>query len=158
MWQASNAVCPLLLFRFWGRFTQDLVAHSETLAALRTQPAVLVSTPQRIVNLLSGRIKGGRAVVDDIQRNAVLLLVDEAHRAAAPSYRTIIEVFASVNPVAAVIGLTATPFWEEYDQRDPDTDTHELRRLFKSIIEPTTTLNENPRATLETQRYLTHPT
>jgi superfamily II DNA or RNA helicase len=158
VWQSSNAVCPLLLFRFWGRFTQDLVAHSETLAALHTQPAVLVSTPQRIVNLLSGRIKGGRAVVDDIQRNAVLLLVDEAHRAAAPSYRTIIEAFASVNPAAAVIGLTATPFREEYDQRDPDAGTRELRRLFKAIIEPTATLGVNPRAALEAQGYLAHPT
>ena len=157
VWQASNAVCPLLLFRFWGRFTQDLVAHRETLGAASTQPAVLVSTPQRIVNLLSGRLRDGRAVLEDIQRSAVLLLVDEAHRAAAPSYRTIIDSFTAVNPAAGVIGLTATPFREEYDQRDPDAGTRELRRLFKAIIEPATTLGDNPRAALEAQGFLARP-
>jgi len=157
VWQASSAVCPLLLFRFWGRYTQDLVAHRETLSSVKTQPAVLVSTPQRIVNLLRGRLQHSQEVVEDLQRSAVLLLIDEAHRAAAPSYRTIVEAFTAVNPGAAVIGLTATPFREEYDPKDPDAGTRELRRLFKSIIEPIETLGEDARAALEAQRFLARP-
>ena len=157
VWQAPHAVCPLLLFRFWGRYTQDLVAHSETLAAVRAQPTVFVSTPQRIVGLLHDRVKAGRAVIDDIQRSAAILLVDEAHRAAAPSYRTIIEAVAEVNPATAIVGLTATPFRAEYDANDPAAGTRELRRLFKSIIEPSDTLGENPRAALEAAGFLARP-
>ena len=158
VWQASSAVCPLLLFRFWGRYTQDLVAHRDTLAAVKTHPAVLVSTPQRVVNLLSGRLQHGREVLEDLQRSTVLLLIDEAHRAAAPSYRTIVDAFTAVNAGAAVIGLTATPFREEYDPKDPDAGTRELRRLFRSIIEPIETLGENPRVALEAQGFLARPT
>jgi hypothetical protein len=29
VWQASSAVCPLLLFRFWGGYTRDLQKHEE---------------------------------------------------------------------------------------------------------------------------------
>jgi superfamily II DNA or RNA helicase len=157
VWQASASVCPLLLFRFWGRFTQDLVAHRETLSALRAQPAVLISTPQRVVNLLDGRVELGRAVIELVLRNASLLLVDEAHRAAAPSYRTIIEAFATLNPAAAVVGLTATPFRAEYAPKDPTAGTRELRALFQSIVEPIETLGENPRAALEERGFLARP-
>jgi superfamily II DNA or RNA helicase len=157
VWQASASVSPLLLFRFWGRFTQDLNAHRETLSALRTQPAVLISTPQRIVNLLQDRVELGRAVVELIVRNASLLLVDEAHRAAAPSYRTIIEAFATIQPATVVVGLTATPFRAEYAPKDPTAGTQELRALFRSIIEPIDTLGENPRAALEERGFLARP-
>jgi superfamily II DNA or RNA helicase len=157
VWQASHAVCPLLLFRFWGRYTQDLVAHSETLAAVRRQPTVFVSTPQRIVGLLHDRVRAGREVIDDIQKSAAIVLVDEAHRAAAPSYRTIIDAIAAVNPATAIVGLTATPFRAEYDVNDPSAGTRELRGLFKSIIEPSDTLGEHPRAALEAEGFLARP-
>jgi DNA repair protein RadD len=38
-----------------------------------------------------------------------LLVIDEAHHAASPSYRSVIEKVQSRNPKAAICGLTATP-------------------------------------------------
>src|SRR5690606_11034175 len=52
VWQGSSNVCPVLLFRFWGGYTRDLEEHRETLSTLEQRPAVLVSTPQRLRNLM----------------------------------------------------------------------------------------------------------
>lgn len=158
VWQASSAVSPLLLFRFWGRFTQDLAAHQSTFAMLDEQPAVLVSTPQRVINLLEGKVEHGRELLDRIERRLVLVVVDEAHRAAAPTYRRIIEETGRFDAEARVVGLTATPFRAEYDPNDPDAGTLELRGLFREIIEPSRTLGPNPRERLEEEGFLARPT
>jgi superfamily II DNA or RNA helicase len=157
VWQASPAVAPLLLFRFWGRYTADLVGHRDTLAAVGARPTVFISTPQRIVNLLGGRVPDGAEVIDQIVAASALLVVDEAHRAAAPSYLKIIDAFTAGHPGVCVVGLTATPFRNEYDAHDPHAGTRELKRLFGHIIEPVRTLGENPRARLEDQEFLARP-
>jgi hypothetical protein len=156
VWQASSAVCPLLLFRFWGRYTQDLVQHRETLQNIRSQPTVLVSTPHRIVNLLADKVAGGKPLIDDIRQTAGLILIDEAHRAAAPTYRSILTEFAGNNTVT-VLGLTATPFRHEYAAQDPEAGARELRQLFEGIIEPVRTLGDDPRLTLQSRGYLAKP-
>lgn len=157
VWQASSAVCPLLLFRFWGRYTQDLAAHQAALSMLDEQPCVLVSTPQRIVNLLDGRIEHGRELLARIERRLVLVAIDEAHRAAAPTYRRIIDETARFDAETRIVGLTATPFRAEYDPNDPDAGTLELKKLFREIIEPTRTLGLNPREALEDDGFLARP-
>ena len=81
--EASENVCPLLLARFWGGYTQDMAKHRETLEQIFSRPCVLISTPQRIVNLLADRIEGAEEVVRDLMQRLGLLVVDEAHRAAA---------------------------------------------------------------------------
>lgn len=157
VWQSSSAVSPLLLFRFWGRFTQDLAAHQSPLSMLGEQPCVLVSTPQRIVTLLEGRIEHGRALLERVERTLTLLIVDEAHRAAAPTYRRIIEEVARFATGVRTVGLTATPFRAEYDPADPAAGTLELRGLFHEIIEPSRTLGGNPREALEEDGFLARP-
>src|SRR5262249_11536314 len=67
VWQASENVCPLLLVRFWGNYTQDLARHRDTLRQVLSHPGVLVSTPQRIINLLDGRIEGGAMTLADLE-------------------------------------------------------------------------------------------
>ena len=157
VWQASTGVCPLLLFRFWGRYTRDLVAHRENLLAVRDRPTVLVSTPQRIAGLMSGDKAGGSEVLADLEATTGLILVDEAHRAAAPTYRRILEHFVAAGSHAALVGLTATPFRHEYAARDPNAGTLELKRLFRNIIEPHETLGEEPRRELQQLGYLARP-
>jgi DNA repair protein RadD len=157
VWEASQEVCPLLLVRFWGRYTQDLARHRETLAQVLSRPGVLVSTPQRIVNLLDGRIMEAEGVVEELKQALGLLLVDEAHRAAAPSYRRILgELLPAGRPVA-VAGLTATPFRMEYVGDDPEEGTRELKDLFRNLIEPMGTLGQNPRLKLQDMRILATP-
>ena len=157
VWQASSNVSPLLLFRFWGRYTKNLTEHMETLLSIASRPTVLVSTPQRVVNLLRGRVESGAEVVEGLKKTLGLIVVDEAHRAAAPSYREIINAFAKARSSVSVVGLTATPFRQEYSADDPTAGTLELRELFKNIIEPEETLGENPRGRLQELGFLAVP-
>jgi superfamily II DNA or RNA helicase len=157
VWQASSNVCPLLLFRFWGSFTKDLKEHRDTLLNMRFRPTLVISTPHRIVNLLEERIQGSAEILENLKGTTALILIDEAHRAAAPSYRTIIQAFQDTSRQPAMIGLTATPFRQEYSATDPNAGTRELRELFKQIIEPVETLGEHPRVKLETDGYLARP-
>jgi superfamily II DNA or RNA helicase len=157
VWQASSNVCPLLLFRFWGSFTKDLKEHRDTLVNMSFRPTVVISTPHRLVNLLEDRIHGAVEVLENLKGTTGVILIDEAHRAAAPSYRTIMKAFETSPRKPAMIGLTATPFRQEYSATDPGAGTRDLRELFQQIIEPIETLGENPRAKLEADGFLACP-
>ena len=157
VWEASENVCPLLLVRFWGRYTQDLAQHRDALKQILSRPSVLISTPQRIINLLEGWIEGSKAVVDHLINALGLLLVDEAHRAAAPSYRRILEALVVRERSISVAGLTATPFRMEYLGDDPEEGTRELKEIFYKLIEPVQTLGENPRQKLQEMGVLARP-
>lgn len=157
VWQASSSVSPLLLFRFWGNYTRDLAKHSETLRRIEIQPAVLISTPQRVAGLLEGRITGADAAVTIVRQALRLIVVDEAHRAAAPTYRRILAELSTAEHGISVTGLTATPFRMEYSPTDPTAGTRELRELFGTIIEPLQTLGEDPRRALQDREYLSRP-
>jgi DNA repair protein RadD len=149
VWTNSENVCPLLLIRFWGHYTRDMDKHGAVLQRILSHPTLLISTPQRVVNLLDNRVEGGESVVEGLRRSLGVLLIDEAHRAAAPSYRRILtDLLPSERPVS-VAGLTATPFRMEYDKENPEKGTRELVDIFKEIIEPTGTLGENPAGRLE---------
>lgn len=158
VWLASAQVCPLQLFRFWGSHTRDFDRHRDVLLAIRERPSCLISTPQRIVRLLDAAPATAAAAV----RAAVLaatraIVIDEAHRAAAPSYRRILGEFAGQDSAAAVVGLTATPFRGAFFNSDDSSGTRELKSIFKRIIEPQVTLGDDPRAALQERGYLARP-
>lgn len=157
VWQGSSNVCPVLLFRFWGGYTRDLEEHRETLSTLAQRPAVLVSTPQRLRNLMEGKIANGAPILQALMQLVGLIVIDEAHRAAAPTYQQIITHFSQAAHEPAIVGLTATPFRHEYAINDPVAGTLELRELFRTIIEPIDVLGEDPRATLQERGYLARP-
>src|SRR6266545_4990490 len=156
VWQASASLCPLLLFRFWGNFTQDLAAHREALADILFRPSVLVSTPQRVVNLLADPGPAEKALLNNLLTATCLVIVDEAHRAAAPSYTRILNFFAASPSPLPIVGLTATPFRTEY-LSDGEAGTRELASLFGTLIESRSVLGENPRETLQTRGVLARP-
>ena len=112
--KALRTFVRCLLVRFWGRYTQDLAEHRSALQQFLSRPSVLISTPQRVVNLLDSRIQESEAVIEDLVRALGLILVDEAHRAAAPSYRRILTALIQPSRPVLVAGLTATPFRMEY--------------------------------------------
>lgn len=155
MWQASLNVCPLLLVRFYGRFT-EVDEHRHVLKDMLTRPSVLVSTPQRLANLFAAEADAAKAVRDDLLSRLSLVVVDEAHRAAAPIYRRILDYLAKAGVEAAVIGLTATPFRAEYAE-DAEAGTRELTSLFENLIEPDDTLGLNPRSRLQEREILAEP-
>jgi DNA repair protein RadD len=116
-----------------------------------------VSTPQRLVNLIKDSIPRASEVLEDIVNLTELIVIDEAHRAAAPMYKTILRRFEDARRDVAVVGLTATPFRAEYLQDDPIGGTAELKKLFHRIIEPINTLGEDPRTELQSRGYLSEP-
>lgn len=145
VWEASVNVCPLLLVRFWGRYTDDMTQHRDTLRQITTKPSILVSTPQRIVNL----IKEKNNIIEDLKYSLSLILIDEAHRAAAPSYKNILNTLIhNIEPIAT-IGLTATPFRMDYLENCYE-GTKELCEIFnRNLIEPKNTLGGNPKQKLQ---------
>lgn len=112
---------PLLLARFWGNYRQGL-DRQEMHDRLESEAPilVLVSTPQSFV---------GESLADWPKPAAIV--IDEAHRAAAPTYRSIIERYGEQS---AIIGLTATPYRREFDRRNPQAGTEELYGLFRHLI------------------------
>lgn len=156
VWEGSEAVAPTLLVRFWGKYT-DPAAHRQTLRRILESPSVLVSTPNRIISMLDATRAEARSVIEDLQQGLGLLVIDEAHRAAAPSYRRIVTEIAVPARAVPVVGLTATPFRHEYAADDPDAGTRELRGIFQNLIEPNRTLGPNPRLKLQERRILARP-
>ena len=112
---------PLLLARFWGNYRQALDRQevADRLAA-EAPVLVLVSTPQSFV----GEPLHGWP-------DPAAIVIDEAHRAAAPTYRAIIDRHGGQ---AAIVGLTATPYRREFDRRNPQAGTEALQALFRRLI------------------------
>ncbi len=156
VWEASEHVCPMALIRFWGDHLKDLLAHQSTLLQVLSRPNVVVTTPQRLVNLLDGRAQGGARLLRELVPALGLIVIDEAHRAAAPSYRRILSDLASGRSVS-VVGLTATPFRMEYLGDDPEEGTRELRAVFDRLIEPRDKLGDDPRRRLQEMGVLARP-
>jgi superfamily II DNA or RNA helicase len=97
------------------------------------------------------------SVADHLRQALGLLVIDEAHRAAAPSYRRVITGLLGEARPTPVVGLTATPFRKEYIEDDPEAGTEELQAIFRNLIEPTTTLGDNVRGTLQERGVLARP-
>jgi DNA repair protein RadD len=157
VWEASEDVCPTTLVRFWGSYTQDLTNHHQALRQTLRKPSVLVTTPQRLLNVLEGKTLGSAAVLADLVPALGLIVIDEAHRAAAPSYRRILGTLARPERPVSVIGLTATPFRMEYLGDDPEEGTRELKEIFHRLVEPVRTLGESPRLRLQEMGVLAQP-
>jgi len=154
-WMDASAVCPLLLVRFWGHFTQDFVKHQKVARDILRQPCVLVSTPQRIVNLIDGESRESAEMMRSIVDRSCALVIDEAHRAAAPTYVRILNFFTSIMKGFPVVGITATPWRGEY-LKDKDAGTEALKDLLKQLIEAES-LGDDPLQTLQERGILARP-
>jgi len=156
VWQGKSGSCPLMIVRFWGKFTSDLARHGEVVREFSTRPCVLISTPQRIVALLRSELQSASDLVTSLMRALAILVIDEAHRAAAPSYRAILDRLIANESPASVIGLTATPFRIEY-KADPFEGTKELLNIFEGLVEPERTLGADVRGRLQEMGVLARP-
>lgn len=158
VWEASSAAPPLWLFRFWGSYTKDVARHDSQLANMLAEPTVLISTPHRLRNFLVDAASPEEcSLIANLHRAMRVMVIDEAHRAAAPLYREILTQFSAEESNACVIGLTATPFRKEYFLDDPEQGTRDLRDIFKRILEPTETLGDDPRRALIEMGVLARP-
>lgn len=87
---------PMCIFRFWGDRTIDLesVQNGILVAGFAKMYAAYLRDQNELVAL------GDRCS---------LTLVDEAHQAIAPTYRSVIETLYTKRPANALLGLSATP-------------------------------------------------
>ncbi len=155
VWQSSVNVPPVTLFRFWGKYTRNFNEHTEALANIANEPAILISTPQRLSMVLDGDADDTEMISEVLLETCGVIVIDEAHRAAAPIYRSIIDSYRR-SPETCIIGLTATPFRKEY-QDDSLHGTRQLKQLFKEIIEPVDSLGHNAKEELQLLGYLAAP-
>lgn len=152
VWRDQKRVAPTTLARFWGPYTKRDEEVEELRNAL-VGASVLVSTPNRLARM----IEDDSEVLAEIRRQAGLVVIDEAHRAAAPTYRRLLGYLGDTDQPVSVLGLTATPFRMEYDDDDPTGGTEELRSIFWRLIEPTETLGFAPRSRLQEMEILATP-
>lgn len=94
-WQALGAF-PMPLTRFWGDYEPDL-------SAVRT--GLLVAGLAKV----HARYLRDLPAMLPLADRAALTVIDEAHQAIAPTYRTVIDLFHKKQPLNALLGLTATP-------------------------------------------------
>ena len=93
--------------------------HS-TVRAMQKNDDLIISTVQSMCN--------NTDYLPNILSEKVMIVVDEAHHASAPSYRRIIKAIRSKCPDAKLLGLTATPV------RMTDRATEKLMKMFDNKI------------------------
>ena len=160
VWSEAANAPTLCLDRRFGSHGRGEGVDEELLAA-SMEPQLLVATPQRILNDFN---RWQEAYADEFISwiaRVHLLVIDEAHRAAAPQYQILIDLleiftrkYGKIKP--RILGLTATPFRREYGNY-PELGTHELYKLFRRYIEPSRTLGNQPRERLQQRQILAKP-
>ena len=152
-WELVSDSPQVDLVRLWGKFTKD-IRSAQFQSVLRSpDPQILISTPQRVNNLFKDLFTEESKRTAASICSAGLVVIDEAHRGAAPTYKLILACLEQFNPASSVLGLTATPYRMEY--LDPaDKGTIELRDIFQQLLEPSQTLQRPYRSALQERNIL----
>ena len=157
VWHASSHSPITELVRFWGRYTRDVTSHDFNDVLYSPEPQILISTPQRLLNFLKTDTSFNHKLTKGFIFDAKLIVIDEAHRAAAPTYRELIDrISAKPDSKPVVIGLTATPYRGEYHPTEPSKGTEDLREIFGSLITPEETLKWPFYRSLQEMGILSH--
>jgi len=152
VWQSSVAdVGKGAIIRAWGPSVQKLLNGSVYLEGEEkyTSPShsIIVSTPQSALRILKEKSIGSlqRAV-----QNLGLLIIDEAHRAGATTYRDLISTATAKFQTLQVVGLSATPVRDSYSAK-AYRGTEQLTRLFEQLVEPSQSLSKKSSSVCQLQ-------
>lgn len=143
VWNATIGSESAALYRAWGRNAQKLTSGEMFQAADLFGPGkqrhqIVVSTPQSTLSLLESNVRFG--ALQSAFGALSLVVVDEAHRAAAPTYKRLLTgLIRERGSRLSVVGLSATPVRETYAS-DPFKGTRDLASLFRNLVEPVQTL------------------
>jgi DNA repair protein RadD len=121
MWSVRGD-SPMDIFRLWGKQpTPDLNSIS----------GFVVASFQRVHAMLSSNDNQAFISVNQLKNKCNTIVIDEAHKAIAPTYKQCIEYIS--NSSTKIIGLTATPGREtESVNVLEDSETKELVKFFNS--------------------------
>ncbi|MBL4853599.1 MAG: DEAD/DEAH box helicase [Robiginitomaculum sp.] len=90
---------PLNFYRMWSNLPNPDIIEG---------PGVVVASLQRIYALWKSKNKENREIIKNIRNQCLLIVVDEAHKAVAPTYQDAIEALRNIQ-ITRILGLTATP-------------------------------------------------
>ena len=99
------ATKPLKAIRFWGSEAKSL-PHD-----FRESAFIVAGFPK-----LYSKVKANDVALEEIKKRVSLIVVDEAHKVLAETYKAVTESF--IHNRARVIGLTATPGRSAHDQEE----------------------------------------
>ena len=157
VWRSREDRATVLLVRLWGRNTRDALDRISDFHLPAHECVVLVSTPDTIAGILE-KEERAPALRQAILERCLAVVVDEAHRAAAPTYvRIATALRRPEGPPCAMIGLTATPFRDTYSPTGGEAETLELKEIFGRLIVPKE-LGKDPQRVLVRRRVLARPT
>jgi len=143
-WDGKLGPTPAVIYRAWGNHTKkitngEVFQDAESGNTNEVIHSIIVTTPITALRILENKLNGS---ISKSLSGLNLLVIDEAHRAASPSYRNVIrEAGKFSNENINLIGLSATPIRETYASKKYE-GTQELAKLFGKLIEPVNTLGE----------------
>ncbi|MBT3511050.1 MAG: DEAD/DEAH box helicase [Nitrospina sp.] len=91
---------PIDMFRLWGKHSIDEIATSGN--------GFIVASLQKIHSMKLTSSNEVFAMISGIKTKCRMIVIDEAHKAIAPTYKTSIEFISNVDKTK-LVGLTATP-------------------------------------------------
>lgn len=161
VWSELPDANLLRLDRRFGGFGRAANKDEEFFGS-HQNPQIVLATPQRLLNDFERWAQSSFAAVGNWVDRIELIVIDEAHRAAAPQYKKLIEFFEGRSRAKGIsepriLGLTATPFRNEYLTSFPELGTRELYKIFRRFEEPNETLGASPRETLQSRSILARP-
>lgn len=133
--QSSSPNKPWYFLRMWGGVSK--LKSIDKAYSFYEEPNffdnvyIFVSTPLTCKRILAS---GMESPLKDELEQADILVIDEAHRAAAKTYREIIDLFENKKRDIKLIGLSATPVRENYGF-NPFDGTKELINIFRVLVE-----------------------
>ena len=153
----ANNKKGIYLFRFWKKYLESNVDNLLSLGVNESLPFIIICTPLKTYNFISEN--------PDLElffsNKTSLVIIDEAHRTGAKTYRNIIDALFKRNNLISFIGLTATPYRMEYNNKNLEVETKILTDLFNNnLIIPRKTLGENLisiKSKLQDKGYLSKP-
>jgi superfamily II DNA or RNA helicase len=136
-WKALNINKHCSVIRAWGSNVNKIIhgeRYVETNSGINgnVNDCVIITTPHFALSILEEKSAGP---FKQIMGNLQIVIIDEAHRAAAETYKKIIRKVKG----KYLLGLSATPIRESY-RSSQYAGTIELATLFTKMIEPTDTL------------------
>ena len=154
VWASRGQIHNAAIIRLWGGNAAKLIngeiyQATDLLTHMSYKHVFVVGTPKSALNLIEN---SKQLTWSSILNRQVILLFDEAHRAATPSYRAVLNAVCKKSQTPPeIIGLSATPVRFDY-KNSLHSGTKQLSKLFKKLIEPIDTLGGDISPTIALQK------
>lgn len=98
LWQARGDR-SLKLYRLWGGNSEEDIVQSG---------GIIIASLQKLHKMRTSESNTKFKFINELTKNATLIVIDEAHKTVAPTYKSTIEFLCDIKETQ-IIGLTATP-------------------------------------------------